>query len=157
PPGTGEQPAPTRAFSAHPITAHNPGRLVKMPDPKPLDVTQRYPEAASVSFTDTLSGQTTYSYHVQLKGLKPGTRYYYQVTDGASEPSTAGSSFETAPAGRAKFRFSSYGDLGTPSWARNASGNQWFQSCDNAWYAVEAIENPGDGQGAPLFHLLNGD
>jgi hypothetical protein len=151
------QPAPTLAFSAEPITAHNPGRLVKMPDPKPLDVTQRYGEAASVSFTDELNGQTTYFYHVQLKGLRPGTRYYYQVADGASEPSTAGSSFETAPSGRAKFRFSSYGDLATPSWDLNTSGNIWHESCDNSWYAVTAIENPGDGKGAPLFHLLNGD
>src|SRR6478736_3540274 len=156
-PGTVAQPAPPPAVSAHPITAHNPGRLVKMPDPKPLDVTQRYGEAASVSFTDGLNGQTTYFYHVQLKGLKPGTRYYYQVTDGASEPSTAGSSFETAPSGRAMFRFSSYGDLATPSWDLNTSGNIWHESCDNSWYAVTAIENPGDGKGAPLFHLLNGD
>ena len=67
-PGTVAQPAPTLAFSTRPITAHNPGQLVKMPDPKPLDVTQRYGEAASVSFTDGLNGQTTYFYHVQLKG-----------------------------------------------------------------------------------------
>jgi 3',5'-cyclic AMP phosphodiesterase CpdA len=32
-------------------------------------------------------------------GLEPGTRYYYQVSDGASEPSTAGASFETAATG----------------------------------------------------------
>src|SRR6478672_8618822 len=125
--------------------------------PKPLDVTQRYGEAASVSFTDGLNGQTTYFYHVQLKGLKPGTRYYYQVTDGASEPSTAGSSFETVPSGRAKFRFSSYGDLATPSWDLNTTRKLWHESCDNSWYAVTSSENPGDGKGAPLFHLLNGD
>ena len=156
-PGTVAQPAPTLAFSTQPITAHNPGWLVKMPDPKPLDVTERYGEAASVSFTDGLNGQTTYFYHVQLNGLKPGTRYYYQVSDGAHTPSTAGASFETAPHGRAKFRFSSYGDLATPSWDLNTSGNIWHESCDNSWFAVTAIENPGDGKGAPLFHLLNGD
>ena len=72
-------------------------------------------------------------------------------------PSTAGASFETAPHGRAKFRFSSYGDLATPSWDLNTSGNIWHESCDNSWFAVTAIENPGDGKGAPLFHLLNGD
>jgi hypothetical protein len=72
-PGTVAQPAPALAVSAKPITAANPGRLVKLPDPKPLDVTQRYADAASVSFTDGLNGQTTYFYHVQLKGLKPGT------------------------------------------------------------------------------------
>ncbi len=59
--------------------------------------------------------------------------------------------------GWAKFRFSSYGDLATPSWDLNTSGNIWHESCDNSWYAVTAIENPGDGKGAPLFHLLNGD
>ena len=156
-PGTVAQPAPTLAVSTRPITAQNPGRLIKLPDPAPLDVTRRYDAAASVSFTDGLNGQTTYFYHVQFTDLWPGTRYYYQVSDGAATPSTAGASFETAPFGRAKFRFSSYGDLSTPSWDLNTSGNIWHESCDNSWYAVTAIENPGDGKGAPLFHLLNGD
>jgi alkaline phosphatase D len=156
-PGTVAQPAPTLAYSSSPISAANPGRLVKLPDPRPLDVARRYEEAATVSFTDGLNGQTTYFYHVQLTDLEPGTRYYYQVSDGAAEASVAGSSFETAPFGRAKYRFSSYGDLSTPSWDLNASGNIWHESCDNAYYAVDAVENPGDGAGAPLFHLLNGD
>jgi Purple acid Phosphatase, N-terminal domain/Calcineurin-like phosphoesterase len=156
-PGTVAQPAPTLAFSTHPITTANPGRLIRLPNPEPLDVTRRYPAAASVSFTDGLNRQTTYSYHVQLADLEPGTRYYYKVSDGAPTPSTAGASFETAPFGRAKYRFSSYGDLSTPSWDLNSSGNIWHESCDNSWYAVTAIEEPGDGKGAPLFHLLNGD
>jgi alkaline phosphatase D len=156
-PGTVAQPAPRLAYSTSPITDANPGRIVPLPGPKPLDVTERYPRAASVSFTDGLNGQTTYFYHVQLTGLRPGTRYYYEVSDGAATPATAGASFETAPAGRARFRFSSYGDLATPSWDLNASGNIWHESCDNAYYAVSAIESPGDGRGAPLFHLLNGD
>jgi purple acid phosphatase-like protein/calcineurin-like phosphoesterase family protein len=156
-PGTVPQPAPTLAVSTRPITARNPGRLIKLPDPKPLDVTRRYQQAASVSFDDGLNGQTTYFYHVQLTQLEPGTRYYYQISDGAATPSTAGASFLTAPWGRAKFRFSSFGDLATPSWDLNASGNIWHESCDNSWYAVTAIEDPGDGAGPPLFHLLNGD
>jgi alkaline phosphatase D len=156
-PGTVPQPAPVLAYSTRPITAANPGRLIKLPDPRPLDVTRPYDEAASVSLTDGLNGQTTYFYHVQLKHLEPGTRYYYQISDGAAAPATAGASFETAPWGRAKFRFSSYGDLATPSWDLNTSGNIWHESCDNSYYAVTAIESPGDGGGAPLFHLLNGD
>jgi len=156
-PGTVAQPAPSLAISTRPITREHPGELIKLPEPAPLDVTKRYREASSVSFTDGLNGQTTYYYHVQLTDLAPSTRYYYQVSDGAKTPSTAGSSFETAPAGRAKFRFSSYGDLSTPSWDLNTSGNIWHESCDNSWFAVTAIENPGDGKGAPLFHLLNGD
>ena len=156
-PGTVAQPAPSLAISTQPITAANPGRLVRLPEPRPLDVSTRYAPADAVSFTDGLNHQTTFFYHVQLTDLEPGTRYFYEVTDGAAQPSTVGSSFETAPAGRARYRFSSYGDLATPSFDRNASGNIWHESCDNAFYAVSAIENPGDGRGAPLFHLLNGD
>jgi len=156
-PGTVAQPAPTLRYSTAPITEANPGHLVKLPDPKPLDVTERYHEAAAVSFTDGLNGQTTYAYHAQLTGLRPGTRYYYEVSDGSSAPARVGASFATAPAGRARYRFSSYGDLATPSWDKNASGNIWHESCDNSYYAVSAIEDPGDGRGAPLFHLLNGD
>jgi alkaline phosphatase D len=156
-PGTVAQPAPALAYSTRPITDANPGRLIKLPDPSPLDVTRRYDDAASVSFTDDLNGQTTYFYHVQLSDLWPATRYYYKISDGAATPSAAGASFTTAPAGRAKYRFSSFGDLATPSWDLNTSGNIWHESCDNSWYAVTAIEDPGDGKGAPLFHLLNGD
>jgi hypothetical protein len=156
-PGTVPQPAPTLAISTKPIAKHHPGTLFKLPEPAPLDVTKRYSGASSVGFTDGLNGQTTYFYHVQLTDLEPSTRYYYEISDGANPPSTAGSSFETAPHGRAKFRFSSYGDLSTPSWDLNSSGNIWHESCDNSWFAVTAIENPGDGKGAPLFHLLNGD
>ena len=156
-PGTVAQPAPTLAWSTRPITDANPGHLIKLPDPSPLDVTRRYGAAASVSFTDNLNGQTTYFYHVQLSDLWPATRYYYKISDGAATPSTAGASFTTAPSGRAKYRFSSFGDLATPSWDLNTSGNIWHESCDNSWYAVTAIEDPGDGKGAPLFHLLNGD
>jgi Purple acid Phosphatase, N-terminal domain/Calcineurin-like phosphoesterase len=156
-PGTVAQAAPVLAYSTRPITRENRGRTVRLPEPAPLDVARRYEQAAAVSFTDGLNGQTTFFYHVQLTDLEPGTRYYYQVTDGGTTPSTAGASFETAPFGRAKFRFSSYGDLATPSWDLNESGNIWHESCDNSYYAVSAIENPGDGRGAPLFHLLNGD
>ena len=62
-------------------------------------MTKRYKDAASVSFTDGLNGQTTYFYHVQLTDLEPATRYYYQVSDGAARRPTAGASFETAPSG----------------------------------------------------------
>jgi hypothetical protein len=156
-PGTVPMPAPTLAWSTAPITAAKPGRDVRLPEPHELDVAQRYPHASAVSFTDGLNAQTTYHYHVELRDLEPGTRYYYQVSDGAATPSTAGASFETAPSGRARFRFSSFGDLATPSYDLNASGNQWHESCDNSYYAVSAIEDPGDGNGPPLFHLLSGD
>ena len=153
-------PSPPRRWPSRPSRSRrgNPGRLIKLPDPTAArrDASAT-PSAASVSFTDGLNGQTTYFYHVQLTDLRPGTRYYYQVSDGATTPSTAGRLVRDRAHGRAKYRFSSYGDLATPSWDLNASGNIWHESCDNSYYAVTAIENPGDGNGAPLFHLLNGD
>jgi hypothetical protein len=36
-PGTVAQPAPVLSFSTQPISARNPGWLVKLPDPRPLD------------------------------------------------------------------------------------------------------------------------
>src|ERR1700722_13802582 len=48
-PGMVPQPTPTLAVSTGPITAGNPRRLIKLPDPKPLDVTPRYDQATSVS------------------------------------------------------------------------------------------------------------
>ena len=157
-PGTVPQPAPTLAYSRFPITSANPGRVIQLPEPQPLDVTQHYPRASSVSFTDGLNAQTTYYYHVAA--ARPGSRHALLLPGQRRRERRRrrhGASFETAPGGRAKFRFSSYGDLATPSWDLNASGNIWHESCDNSYYAVSAIESPGDGNGPPLFHLLNGD
>ncbi len=158
-PGTVAQPSPKLAYSREPITAHNPGKMVHLPKPAPLDLTRPRGEAAATSFTDGLSGFTTYHYHVQLDDLEPDTTYYYQVTDGAASPSVAGSSFTTAPVGRAKYRFSSFGDVGEPTSGSdvNVSGITWTESNDTCVFTVDAVENPGDGLGAPLFHLLNGD
>jgi phosphodiesterase/alkaline phosphatase D-like protein len=92
-PGTVAQPAPTLAYSRSPIGHGNPGRVIQLPEPKQLDVSKHYPRASSVSFTDGLNAQTTFVYHVELRDLEPGTRYYYQVSDGAATPPTASASF----------------------------------------------------------------
>src|SRR5262249_22736860 len=72
--------------------------------------------AAERTYTDGLTGETVFTYHAELSGLEPGTTYYYQVT--ADNDSNAGqpfaASFQTAPRGRAAFRFTSFGDLATP-------------------------------------------
>ena len=158
-PGTVAQPAPTLVYSTAPITAQHPGRMVRLPAPAPLDMTKRRPKAAATSFTDGLSGFTTYHYHVQLTDLDPDSTYYYQVSDGAASPSVVESSFTTAPVGRAKFRFSSYGDVAEPTSSSpvNVSGYTWTLANDTSVFTADAVENPGDGLGAPLFHLLNGD
>jgi hypothetical protein len=141
-PGTVPMPAPMLAYSTSPITAENPGALVFLPEPQPLDLAQGPRTGPCVtSFNDGQTAQTTYHYHVPLAGLEPDTTYYYEVADGAG--TTAGASFQTAPSGRASFRFTAFGDQGV-----NAPISQ---------YTTAAVSSPGDGNGAPLFHLMVGD
>ncbi len=103
--------------------------------------------AVARDYTDGLNGETVYTCHARLHGLEPGTAYAYVVTadnDGnAANPFRAG--FQTAPRGRAKFRWTSFGDLATPN-------THWVLSSPQSQFAVQAVE-----QFTPLFHLLNGD
>ena len=102
---------------------------------------QRVITAAERAYTDALSGAVTWTYHARVDGLRPGATYGYAVTAdndvNATDPFSA--TFTTAPAGRAAFRFTSFGDLAAPGQERAA-------------YAVGAVETF-----QPLFHLLNGD
>jgi 3',5'-cyclic AMP phosphodiesterase CpdA len=98
-------------------------------------------------YTDGLDGETIFTYHARLLGLTPGTTFHYAVTadndSNGAQPFSATS--QTAPRGRAPFRWTSYGDLATPNTA-------WVLSSPQSRFAVLAVE-----QFAPLFHLLNGD
>ena len=117
-------------------------------------VTWRHPagadhtvDAVQRTYTDGLNGQTVYAYHARLEGLEPASTYRYSV--GArnarhiATPFTG--TFQTAPRGRASFRFTSYGDLSTPV-------PSWLLSSPQSRFAVAAVE-----RFQPLFHLLNGD
>jgi Purple acid Phosphatase, N-terminal domain/Calcineurin-like phosphoesterase len=86
-PGTVRQPAPALAYSKKPLTPENPGKVIRLPEPSPLNQTRLRTRPAATSFTDGPSGLTTYHYHVPLDGLEPGTTYYYEVSDGAATPS----------------------------------------------------------------------
>ena len=98
------------------------------------------------SYTDGINGETVWTYHAQITGLAPETEYSYTVTaDNDSSPEPFAATFRTAPAGRAPFRFTSFGDLATPN-------TQWVLSYGQSAYAVGAVESF-----KPLFHLLNGD
>jgi hypothetical protein len=103
--------------------------------------------AIQKNYTDGLNGQTVFTYHARLHGLRPDSTYHYSVTadnDGRrAQPFAA--SFRTAPRGRAAFRWTSYGDLATPN-------TNWKLSSPQSRHAVAAVE-----QFQPLFHLLNGD
>ncbi|HVW47938.1 MAG TPA: fibronectin type III domain-containing protein [Solirubrobacterales bacterium] len=142
PTGAAPMRAPMLAFSTAPITAENPGELVFLPDPVPLSLAEPRTGPCATSFKDGQTGETTFHYHVPLTGLEPDTTYYYAVTDGAEEPTTVSASFRTAPAGRASYRFTAFGDQGLNP---------------TSPYTTEGVADPGDGKGAPLFHLMVGD
>ena len=121
----------------------SPGQAVR---PR-VRIGQRVVPAESRPYTDGISGETVWSYHARVGGLRPGATYAYAVTadndSNGADPFSA--TFRTAPAGRAPFRFTSFGDLATPNTA-------WVLSYGQSVYAVEAVESF-----QPLFHLLNGD
>lgn len=108
---------------------------------------QRVFAAEERAYTDGASGETVWTYHARVSGLRPGATYGYAVTAdndrNAADPFSE--TFTTAPAGRKKFRFTSFGDL---AGARMA----WPLAYPEAAYAVGAVESF-----QPLFHLLNGD
>jgi len=103
--------------------------------------------AVQRTYTDGLNGQTVFTYHASISGLAADTVFTYAVTADNDRnrlrPFTA--SFRTAPRGRARFRWTSYGDLATPV-------PSWVLSSPQSAFAVKAVE-----RFQPLFHLLNGD
>ncbi|MFF0410896.1 purple acid phosphatase family protein [Kitasatospora sp. NPDC004745] len=101
-------------------------------------------DAETRTYVDGLNKVETYTHHARLDGLRPDTTYVYEVLHDGSDPVRG--TFRTAPArGRAAFRFTSFGDLGT--------GDGVFKkSSIHGAAAVRQVE-----RFAPLFHLLNGD
>ncbi len=112
-----------------------------------VTIGERVIPAETRTYTDGLNGVIAYTYHARIGSLRPGKTYAYSVSAdndaNAADPFSA--TFTTAPAGRAKFRFTSFGDLATPNTA-------WVLSYGQSAYAVAAVESF-----QPLFHLLNGD
>jgi hypothetical protein len=103
--------------------------------------------AVQRTYTDGLNGQTVFTYHASLTGLKDNAEYHYLVTadNDRHRVRPFGATFRTAPKGRMPFRWTSYGDLATPNTA-------WTLSSPQSAFAVKAVE-----RFQPLFHLLNGD
>ncbi|MFE2413531.1 purple acid phosphatase family protein [Kitasatospora sp. NPDC059408] len=101
-------------------------------------------DAETRTYVDGLNKVETFTHHVRLRGLKPDTTYVYDVLHDGAQPVRG--TFRTAPGrGRAAFRFTSFGDLGT-------GDNVFAKSSIHGAAAVRQVE-----QFSPLFHLLNGD
>lgn len=115
--------------------------------------------AETVSYVDDKSRQTVYAHHAKVKGLRPDAPYMYAAThDGADAEFGA---FRTAPRGRARFTFTSFGDQGTPTigkaMANSPGGLKPPFINDNLGSPAAAETTLGVERIAPLFHLFNGD
>src|SRR5271155_5213720 len=72
--------------------------------------------AHETSYTDAKSGQVVYAYHAKIGQLQPDTAYLYAASHDGAAPGFG--TLRTAPRGRARFTFSSFGDQATPTAAR---------------------------------------
>lgn len=111
--------------------------------------------AETVTYIDAESKIECYIHHAKLTGLRPNTTYIYAVLADGVLPDAG--SFETAPAGRAPFTFTSFGDQAVPGSTWAVSGNTYTAAL--ATLAAPSAADVVDGieQVRPLFHLHNGD
>jgi len=118
-------------------------------------------DAERSQYTDAKSGQTVYAYHARLRSLQPGRDYLYAALHDGAEP--AFGTFTTAPRGRSRFTFTSFGDQGTPTLGKKyvppagvtipsppfVNDNLGSPAAGDTTLGVERLR--------PLFHLFNGD
>jgi 3',5'-cyclic AMP phosphodiesterase CpdA len=109
-------------------------------------------QAQTRTYRDAKSGIEVQVHHARLTGLSPDTDYVYAAGHDGAPPELG--TLRTAPAGRAAFRFTSFGDQGTPTVGK----------LDNGKYVNDNLGSPFAGdvtsgieRVAPLFNLVNGD
>jgi hypothetical protein len=114
-----------------------------------------------VSYVDAKSGQQVYAMHAHLRGLRPDAGYLYGAVHDDADAKFG--SFRTAPRGRARFTFTSFGDQGTPTTGKVyvpppgvTIPNPPFVN-DNLGSPAAADVTAGVERIRPLFHLFNGD
>jgi 3',5'-cyclic AMP phosphodiesterase CpdA len=118
-------------------------------------------EAETVAYRDAKSGIEVAVHHARLTGLNPDTAYVYAAAHRGATPELG--TLRTAPSGRAAFRFTSFGDQGTPTVGRHLPGAPGGFPGQSG-YVNDNLGSPfaGDVTAAvercdPLFHLVNGD
>jgi 3',5'-cyclic AMP phosphodiesterase CpdA len=122
---------------------------------------ERTVDAIETRYVDAKSKQTVRAYHVRIGGLRPDTAYLYAAVHDGAEPEFG--TVHTAPRGRARFTFTSFGDQGTPTIGRKyappgggAPGRDLYVN-DNLGSPAAADTTLGVERVQPLFHLFNGD
>jgi hypothetical protein len=117
--------------------------------------------AQETSYTDAKSGQVVYAYHAKIGQLQADSAYLYGAyhEDAAPEFGT----FRTAPRGRARFTFTSFGDQATPTLGKKYKPPDGV-TIANPPFVNDNLGSPAAGDTVlgvervlPLFHLLNGD
>ena len=138
---------------------HNPRVILGSLDGK----FERTVEAKEASYVDAKSKQTVYAYHTKIDWLQPDTGYLYGAAhDGAAAEF---GTFHTAPRGRAKFTFTSFGDQATPTLGKQYKPPEGVKIGNaSVVYVNDNLGSPaaadtvlGVERVRPLFHLLNGD
>ena len=118
-------------------------------------------DAEMVHYTDAKGGQVVYAYHAKIARLWADSAYLYAAVHDGVEPEFG--SFRTAPTGRARILFTSFGDQGTPTLGRKYVPPAGV-TLANAPYVNDNLGSPAAGDTTlgverlqPLFHLFNGD
>ena len=109
-------------------------------------------DADTRTYVDGASGRRVYVHHALIERLRPATDYLYAVQHDGATPDAG--TFRTAPAGRAAFTFTSFGDQAAPEVTWDATGKPALDA--NSTPATKDIV-AGLETVAPLFHLMNGD
>ena len=109
-------------------------------------------DADTRTYVDGTSGRRVWVHHARIEKLTPGTDYLYAVQHAGATPDAG--TFRTAPAGRAPFTFTSFGDQATPevTWTADGLAALDANSTPASKDIVAGVETI-----APLFHLMNGD
>ena len=108
--------------------------------------------AETTTYRDAKSGTEVQVHHARLAGLRPDTDYVYGAVHDGAAPELG--TIRTAPRGRAAFRFTSFGDQGTPTLGK-LSGTTYVN--DNLGSPFAGDVTAAVERAAPLFHLVNGD
>jgi hypothetical protein len=140
-------------------SVHNPRVILGTLDGK-LD---RIVAAKETSYTDAKSGQVVWAYHAKIGQLRADSSYLYGASHEGAAPEFG--TFRTAPRGRARFTFRSFGDQATPTAARKyvppeglkIGNSPTVYVNDNLGSRAAADTVLGVERLQPLFHLLNGD